>query len=161
MVHDEPGVLEMLEEEIRNAYPGCRLQKATTYGEATTLMGSWTYDLVILDIMGDRGFDVLRQAVNRPYPIPGVMLNAHALSPESLKKAIALGGRAYLPKEHPGRIVPFLHEVMTFEYEAAWRRLLQQLEGRFMRKRTMAQSSFNGERILVPGVLEMLEEKST
>ncbi|MGD0235438.1 MAG: response regulator [Syntrophorhabdales bacterium] len=129
MVHDEPGVLKMLAEEIRNAYPGCRLQKAITYGEATTLMGSWTYDLVILDIMGDRGFDVLMQAVNRPYPVPSVMLNAHALSPESLKKAIALGVYAYLPQGHPG-IVPFLADVMTFEYEAAWRCLLQQVRRR-------------------------------
>lgn len=70
MVHDEPGVLEMLEAEIRNAYPDCRVQKAATYGEATTLMGSWTYELAILDIMGVRGFDVLMQAVNRPIPFP-------------------------------------------------------------------------------------------
>lgn len=58
------------------------------------------------------------------------MFNAHALPSESLKKAIALGGHAYLPQEHPEQLVPFLHEVMTFEYEAVLRRLLQQVRSR-------------------------------
>lgn len=126
IVHDDPGVLGVIEQEIRNAHADCGLQKAATYGEATTLMDSWTYELVILDIMGGRGFDLLMQAVTRPCPIPAVMLNAHALSPEALKKAMALGGYAYLPKERPG-IVSFLDDVMAYEPEAAWRLLLQQI----------------------------------
>jgi DNA-binding NarL/FixJ family response regulator len=94
-------------------------------------MISWTYDLVILDIMGVRGYDLLRLAVSRELPIPVVMLTGHALTPESLKKSIELGARAYLPKGSLGAVVPFLEDVLTYEYGPAWKRVLKQLEGTF------------------------------
>jgi DNA-binding response OmpR family regulator len=46
--------------------------KAETYEWARDLLNSTPYDLVILDIMGVRGFDLLTQAVNLNY---GVLLN--------------------------------------------------------------------------------------
>ena len=76
---DEPDVLAVIEEEILEACPDCKLDKASSYEEAVELMISWTYDLVILDIMGVRGFDLLELAVNRKFPV--AMLTAHALSP--------------------------------------------------------------------------------
>jgi len=131
IVDDEPDVLATLEGEILEACPSCRLDKADSYEKASELMLSWTYDLVILDIMGVRGFDLLSIAVNRPYPFPVVMLTAHVLTPEALKRSIELGARAYLPKEKLGQIVPFLEDVMKYEYGPGWRRLLKQLEGFF------------------------------
>ncbi len=133
-VDDEPDVLEVLKEEIMEAAPNSTVDTALTYEAARELIVSWTYDLVILDIMGVRGFDLLQMAVTRPYPIPVVMLTAHALSPESLKKSIEMGARAYIPKEHLGAVMPFLEDVMTYEYGAAWRRALKQLEGVFSSK---------------------------
>ena len=130
-VDDEQDILEVLREEIEAAAPTCTLDTATSYEKAVELLTSWTYDLVILDIMGVRGFDLLQLAVKRPYPIPTVMLTAHALSPESLKKAIELGARAYLPKERLGALVPFLEDVLTYEYGAVWRRALKGIEGLF------------------------------
>jgi CheY-like chemotaxis protein len=130
-VDDEPDILEVLKEEILAAAPGCTLETAVSYEQAVEQLVSWTYDLVILDIMGVRGFDLLKLAVTRPYPIPVVMLTAHALSPESLKKSIELGARAYLPKERLGAVVPFLEDVLTYEYGAVWRRVLKQVEGVF------------------------------
>jgi CheY-like chemotaxis protein len=130
-VDDEPDVLEVLKEEILAAAPECSIDTATTYDQASELLASWTYDLVILDIMGVRGFDLLQRATTRPYPIPTVMLTAHAFSPESLKKSIELGARAYLPKEKLGAVVPFLEDVLTFEYGPAWKRLLKDIEGIF------------------------------
>ncbi len=130
-VDDEPDVLETLKEEVMAAAPKCTLETATTYQEASELLVSWTYDLVILDIMGVRGFDLLQEAAQRPYPIPTVMLTAHAFSPEALRKSIELGARAYLPKERLGALVPFLEDVLTYEYGPAWKRLLKEVEGVF------------------------------
>lgn len=130
-VDDEPDVLEVLKEEIVTAAPACILETALSYEKARELMISWTYDLVILDIMGVRGYDLLRHAVSREYPIPVVMLTGHALSPESLKKSIELGARAYLPKGSLGVVVPFLEDVLTYEYGTVWRRILKQVEGFF------------------------------
>jgi CheY-like chemotaxis protein len=126
---DEPDVLTVLEEEIKEAYPNCVFDKTTTYKEAVERMASWTYDLVILDIMGVRGFDLLKNAVIRGFPV--VMLTAHALNPEALRQSIELGARAYLPKEKIGEIVPFLEDVLRYENLPGWGRLLQNLAGFF------------------------------
>jgi CheY-like chemotaxis protein len=129
IVDDEPDVIEVLKEEILFAAPDCKLETAQSYEEASVLLVSWTYDLAILDIMGVRGFDLLRQATARPYPTPTVMLTGHSLAPESLKTSIELGARAYLPKEHLGAVVPFLEDVLTYEYGPVWRRILKDIEG--------------------------------
>jgi CheY-like chemotaxis protein len=124
-VDDEPDVLMVLEEEILDACPSCQLDKATNYEEAAQLLASWTYDLVILDIMGVRGFELLEDAVSRDYPV--AMLTAHALTPEALRRSIELGARSYLPKEKLGEIVPFLEDVLTQEYVPGWKRLFEKL----------------------------------
>jgi CheY-like chemotaxis protein len=132
IVDDEPDILTLLEEEIGEACPTCRLVKAETYEWALDLLNSTPYDLVILDIMGVRGFELLALAVRLNYPV--VMLTAHALSPESLKKAIELGARAYLPKEKIGEIVPYLEDVLAYEPLPAWRRLFEKLGDFFGRR---------------------------
>lgn len=128
-VDDEADVLTVLEEEIKDAAPKCQFDKAITYEEAVEKMASWTYDVVILDIMGVRGFDLLELAVNRNFPV--AMLTAHALSPEALKRSIEMKARAYLPKEKLGEIVPFLEDVLKYEYLPGWMRMLKKLEGFF------------------------------
>jgi hypothetical protein len=57
------------------------------------------------------------------------MLTAHSFSPESLKKSIELGARAYLPKDRLGALVPYLEDVLTYEYGPAWRRMLKDIQG--------------------------------
>ena len=95
-VDDEPDILETLKEQL-DEFPGLLLDTATDYETGYHLLRSWTYDLVILDIMGVRGFDLLNAAVSLGFPT--VMLTAHALSVEALKKSIRMGARAYIPKE--------------------------------------------------------------
>jgi CheY-like chemotaxis protein len=124
-VDDEPDVLALIEEEISEACPNCKLEKATTYEQAVELMISWTYDLVILDIMGVRGFDLLDLAIKRNFPV--AMLTAHALTPEALKRSIEMGARAYLPKEKLGELVPFLEDVLHYEAMPGWKRLFEKL----------------------------------
>ena len=128
-VDDEPDVLTTLEDEILGAAPKCKLEKATTYEEATKKLESNTYDVVILDIMGVRGFDLLELAVRRNFRV--AMLTAHALTPEALKRSFEMKARAYLPKEKLGEIVPFLEDVLKYEYLPGWKRLLEKLKGFF------------------------------
>ncbi len=124
-VDDEEDVLALIKEEILEACPNCRFDQASTYERAVDLLVSWTYDLVILDIMGVRGFDLLDLAVKRNLPV--VMLTAHALSPEALKRSIQMGARGYLPKEKLGEIVPFLEDLFHYEAVPGWKRLLEKL----------------------------------
>jgi len=131
-VDDEPDVLSILEEEIRGAAPKCVFEKATTYEGAAEKLESQTYDLVILDIMGVRGFDLLDLAVKKNLPV--VMLTAHALTPEALKRSFEMKARAYLPKEKLGEVVPFLEDVFQYEFLPGWKRLMKKLEGFFKAK---------------------------
>jgi DNA-binding response OmpR family regulator len=128
-VDDEPDVLAVLEQEIKDSCPNCQVEKATTYEKGAELINANTYDIVILDIMGVRGFDLLDLAVKRNLKVG--MLTAHALSPEALKKSHDLGARAYLPKDKLGEILPFLEDILTQEYKTGWRRLLEKLENYF------------------------------
>jgi CheY-like chemotaxis protein len=128
-VDDEPDVLSVLEEEIVGACPSCQFDKATTYDGAAKLLESNFYDLVILDIMGVRGFDLLELAVKRNFRV--AMLTAHALTPEALKRSFEMKARAYLPKEKLGDVVPFLEDVLKYEYLPGWKRVLEKLKGFF------------------------------
>lgn len=127
-VDDEPDVLDTLEEQL-SEFEGLVLDKATDYETGYHLLRSWSYDLVILDIMGVRGFDLLNAAVNLGFPT--VMLTAHALSVEALKKSIEMGARAYIPKEKMVEIVPFLEDVIALGHGSSWRRLFERLGGFF------------------------------
>jgi CheY-like chemotaxis protein len=128
-VDDEPDVLDVLEEEILEVAPKCKIEKATTYYEAKQRLTSQTYDLVVLDIMGIRGFDLLDLSSKRNLTV--AMLTAHALNPESLKRSIKKKARAYLPKDKLGEMVPFLECVLEESYLAGWGRLMKKLEGYF------------------------------
>jgi CheY-like chemotaxis protein len=129
-VDDEPDVLELLEEQLED-FEGIIVDTATDYNQAYHLIRSWTYDLVILDIMGVRGFDLLNASVSLGFPT--VMLTAHALSVEALRKSIEMGARAYIPKEKLSDIVPFLEDVLTLSHKPAWQRLFSRLGGFFDR----------------------------
>jgi CheY-like chemotaxis protein len=128
-VDDEPDVLCVLDEEIKEVCPECKFDRAVTYAEAVRLMSSNKYDLVILDIMGVRGFELLDAAVKRKLPV--AMLTAHALTPEALKRSIGMMARVYLPKEKMGQIVPFLEYVLKYEYLEGWKALFRKLKGFF------------------------------
>jgi CheY-like chemotaxis protein len=129
-VDDEIDVLSVLEEEILSAAPKCKFEKATTYEDATRKLESQTYDVVILDIMGVRGFDLLDLAIRKNFHV--AMLTAHALTPDALKRSFEMKARAYLPKDKLGEIVPFLEDILNYEYLPGWKRLMKKLEGYFI-----------------------------
>ena len=128
VVDDEPDVLETVEEELDM----CLMHKATDYDTALQYLLSYTYDIVILDIMGVNGFGLLKSAVSRGFPT--VMLTAHALSPESLKKAIKLGAVSFLPKEKISELSSFLEDVVLGEGKPVWKKLFDKLGGYFEKR---------------------------
>ena len=128
-IDDEPDVLAVLEEEISYKCPNAKIEKATTYEDAKKLLESHSYDIVVLDIMGVRGFDLLEIAVKRNFKV--AMLTAHALTPDALKRSFDMKARAYLPKEKLGEIVPFLEDILKYEYLPGWKRLFDNLKSFF------------------------------
>ena len=58
VVDDEPDVLESLEELLSM----CEVVKAQNFEEARDLIEQQPFDLVILDIMGVSGYDLLEKA---------------------------------------------------------------------------------------------------
>jgi len=131
IVDDEPDILDSIE-DLLDEYDGLILDKAKDYETGYHLIRSWTYDAVILDIMGVRGFDLLNAAVHLGFP--SIMLTAHALSAEHLKESILLGARAYIPKEKMNEIPEFLMDILTLEHKTGLKRMFQRL-GAFFNKR--------------------------
>jgi CheY-like chemotaxis protein len=131
-VDDEPDVLAVLRTEIEETCLDCKFETAATFEEAASILQTKLYDLVILDIMGVRGFDLLDIAVSRGFKV--AMLTAHALSSATLKQAMEKGARSYLPKEKLGEIVPFLEDVLKYDRKSGWKRLLATLDEYFTDK---------------------------
>lgn len=117
-VDDEEDVLDTIKDLLPEA--DLTLHTATSFDKARQYLASYSYDAVVLDIMGVQGFDLLKIASALKFPV--VMLTAHALSPEALKRSIELGARAYLPKEMIDSLVPFLEDVMKLNYQSVWKK---------------------------------------
>jgi DNA-binding NtrC family response regulator len=128
VVDDERDVLDSVAEMLEM----CTVHKVGDYETALQYLLSYTYDIVVLDIMGVNGFDLLKVAVKRGFPT--VMLTAHALTPESLKKSIRLGAVSFLPKERMGDLVEHLEDVVLEDGKPVWQKLFDKL-GELFNKR--------------------------
>jgi DNA-binding NtrC family response regulator len=128
IVDDEPDVLDTIAEQLDM----CRVHKAKDYNTALQLLASYTFDIVILDIMGVRGFELLKHAVSRGFPT--VMLTAHALTPDALKKSIKLGAVSFLPKEKMSELESFLEDVVLGGGKSAWEKLFDKLGSLFNKR---------------------------
>ena len=104
-VDDESDVLDTLKEMLDE----CEMETATTYELAKELLESRVYDAAILDIMGVRGFDLLKIAMKKK--IPALMLTAHGLNPENLIDSVKIGAKSYIPKDKIGDIDIYLKEI--------------------------------------------------
>jgi len=132
IVDDEPDILTILEEEILDSCPDSKVDKASNYESAAELLKSKEYDLVVLDIMGVRGFDLLEIAIAENLKV--AMLTGHALNPKALKKSHDMGAMAYLPKEKMGEIVPFLEDVLQYNHKSGWTRLIEKIGDYYTKK---------------------------
>jgi hypothetical protein len=79
-----------------------------------------------------RGFDLLNAAVHLGFP--AVMLTAHALSAQDLKRSIEMGARAYIPKEKMIDIAAFLEDVLTLARGASLAQMFRRLGGFFNKR---------------------------
>ena len=105
-VDDERDVLDSLTEILDN----CDIETATTFESAKELLENSHFDAAILDIMGVRGFDLLKIATAKK--IPALMLTAHGLNPDNLVGSIRLGAKSYIPKDRITEIDIYLEEVI-------------------------------------------------
>ena len=106
VVDDEPDVLETIKEMLDM----CKIDTAPDFETANKFLNKNNYDAAILDIMGVRGYDLLAVAASKG--IPALMLTAHALSPDHLKRSIQSGAGAYIPKENLADIEDYLVELI-------------------------------------------------
>lgn len=130
-VDDEPDVLDSLEDLLSN-YEGLMFDRAGDYDTGYQLLRSWTYDAVILDIMGVDGFNLLNASIHLGFPT--VMLTAHAFSMDNLKKALEMGARAFIPKEEMVEMPAFLEDVLTLSHASSLAKTFNRLVGFFNKK---------------------------
>jgi nucleotide-binding universal stress UspA family protein len=121
VVDDEPDILETVS-EILSTY---RIHTASDFESALQRLESSRYDVVILDIMGVNGFALLEKCVELGYP--AVMLSAHAVTAEAIKKCARLGAVFFLPKERMMDLPAFIEEVVVTGGRPLWNSMLERL----------------------------------
>jgi DNA-binding response OmpR family regulator len=122
-VDDEEDILETIEDIL----DGAIIDTARDYAAASQKIRDNRYDLVILDIMGVNGLQLLDESVARG--IPTVMLTAHAINPETLMASIQKGAISYLPKEMLAELDTLLDELLTAHAngQPPWKLLFEKL----------------------------------
>ena len=130
IVDDEKDVLETLVELMSI----CKIDTASSFDEAKKMMEEHNYDIVILDIMGVDGYELLKIA-NR-LKIPALMLTAHALSSEDLKRSAEDGAAYYAPKEMMENIQEYVADVLEGieKGKSTWERMMDRLSGYYDKK---------------------------
>jgi CheY-like chemotaxis protein len=127
VVDDELDILDTVKEVLDM----CTVHRAQDYHTAIQYLMGYTFDIVILDIMGVNGFELLKTSVERGFPT--VILTAHALTPEALKKSIKLGAVSFLPKEKMPELEEFLEDVVLGAGKPVWKKLFDRLGASFNR----------------------------
>ena len=128
VVDDEPDVLDT----VADILDTCHITKARDFETARQYLMSFTYDIVIFDIMGVNGFELLKMAVKRGFP--AVMLTAYALTPQALEKSIRLGAVSFLPKEKMSELDDYLADIVMTGSKPRWGRLFEKLGDLFSKR---------------------------
>jgi DNA-binding NtrC family response regulator len=130
IVDDEEDVLDVL----THILDMCKVDRASTFEEAKELLEKNPYDIAVLDIMGVRGYDLLRIADRKN--IPAVMLTAHALTKADIIRSIQEGAAFFAPKDRIADVASFLASVLEARQMNAntWARWFESL-GEFYDKR--------------------------
>lgn len=106
IVDDEEDILAQLAEILDM----CKVDKASTFEEAKELLENNIYHVAVLDIMGVRGYELLEIANRRD--VPALMLTAHAISKDNLKKSFEKGASFYVPKDEMTKVDVFLADIL-------------------------------------------------
>ena len=111
IVDDEEDIVDTLEELL----PMCWVKKAKDFKSAKELLENMKMDLVILDIMGVDGYELLEIANKKK--VPALMLTAHAFSPEDTAKSYKCGAASYIPKDLMVNTQTYLRDVLEAKKE--------------------------------------------
>ena len=127
IVDDEPDILETLEELL----PMCDITKASAFEEANELLENQYFDIAILDIMGVKGYGLLKKANEKNVIV--VMLTAQALDAENLSRSYKEGAASYLPKDKMTSITTYLNDILEAKEKGKsfWWGWLNRLEDYF------------------------------
>lgn len=141
IVDDEPDILDTLTELLSAAM----IDRASTFEEAKSLLETEHYDIVVLDIMGVDGFELLKIANERD--IPALMLTAHALNRESLKKSAEEGASYYVPKDEMHKIDVFVTDVLEAKEKGKnpWARWFDRLGSFFDESKHFSGPNWRGQ----------------
>ena len=122
-VDDEQEMLEVIEEML----PDYHIDTASDFGTARKKLVTENYDLVILDIMGVRGLDLLDIAVENNYP--AMMLTAHALDPSNVMQSMLRGAVSFTVKEDIPKLDKLLTELFDLldKGESTWPHSIKRL----------------------------------
>ncbi|HOP46211.1 MAG TPA: response regulator [Desulfobacteraceae bacterium] len=125
IVDDEKDILDFLTELLDM----CKIDRASSFEEGKKLLESNFYHAVVLDIMGVRGYDLLEIANKKK--IPALMLTAHALSKDNLKKSFKEGASYYVPKDEISKVDIFLADMLEAleQKKNVWVRWYDKLSG--------------------------------
>jgi CheY-like chemotaxis protein len=123
VVDDEKDVLETLADLLEI----CKIDTALSFEEGKALLEQNDYDIAVLDIMGVKGYELLKVANSRK--IPALMLTANALSQEDLKRSADEGAAYYAPKDKIDDIQDIIAEVLdAIEHKkSTWSRMFDRL----------------------------------
>jgi DNA-binding response OmpR family regulator len=125
VVDDEPDVLESLIELLDM----CKIDTASSFEEGKQRLETEPYDIAILDIMGVDGFELLKVA--NKCGTPALMLTAHGLSEENLKRSAQEGAAYYAPKEKMHEIHIYVADVLAAleKNKSTWEKFFERLAG--------------------------------
>jgi DNA-binding response OmpR family regulator len=130
VVDDEQDVLDSLSALLDM----CKVDTALTFEEGKRFLEDSVYDIAILDIMGVQGFELLEIANRRN--VPALMLTAHGLSEENLRRSAEEGASYYAPKEKMSDIATFVADVLEAreKNKSPWMRWFERLTGFYDRR---------------------------
>jgi len=122
-VDDEEDILETIVDILDESV----IDSARDYKSALKKIKKGKYDLVILDIMGVNGLQLLEKSVGRGFPT--VILTAHAAKPETLMESIQKGAISYLPKVQLSELDDLLNTIFgaLMRNEPTWELLIEKL----------------------------------
>jgi DNA-binding NtrC family response regulator len=130
VVDDEPDVLEVIEENL----PEALVVTAGSFEAALKLITEQEFALVILDIMGVNGFDLLKACRKRG--LPASMLTAQSLDLESVNRAVRGGAVSFLPKYALDSLPEIVAEILEGleQGKSHWAKLFERLGPYFKQK---------------------------
>lgn len=122
-VDDETDVLEVITEQLHDT----EVLTADNYSRAKELLESQKFDLVILDIMGVKGFELLKICGDRK--LPAAMLTARAVTVDAINQSLKLGAVSFLPKDELGNLRSLVSEILEGleQGKSHWAKLVERL----------------------------------